>query len=682
MSWNSSIETLSGVGKQRANLFKRVGVETVSDLLTYYPREYEDRRNVIRIKEVTIGELVTIKATVCTIPQNIKKRGLMVTKVKLKDTSGFIFALWFGQSYMKNNLKLGEEYFFTGKVSFKYGQMQLQSPDFIKSDQEESTSIFPLYPLTSKLSQKVVRNLTKQALSVSSNVLVDFIPESIREKYHLAAYNFAIDQIHYPDNYENLELARKRIVFEEFYILQVGLMQIKNILTNKKEGFILNPVEEEEAFLYTLPFTLTQAQNKVWDEIKGDLASKGIMNRLVQGDVGSGKTIIALLGLLQTVKNGFQGALMVPTEVLAKQHFEEATKLLAPFNIRLALLVGSVTKKNKEKIYEQLESGEIDVVIGTHAVIQDALSFKALGLVITDEQHRFGVRQRTALAEKNNKANILVMTATPIPRTLALILYGDLDISIIDELPPGRQVIKTYSVSKSYHQRIYNFIREQVDEGRQAYIICPMVEESDEQSDLKAVVQYTEYLQGEVFDLPIAYLHGKQKAKEKNDIITRFANNEIKILVSTTVVEVGVNVPNATVMLIENAERFGLAQLHQLRGRVGRGKHQSYCVLITDSKNDVTAKRMKIMTESNDGFQLSEVDLSLRGPGDVFGLKQHGLPNFKVANIYENMGILKEAQEAAKETIKLDPRLEKESNKDLKQRIDAYFKDSENYVTL
>lgn len=678
----ASVEVLSGVGKQRLNLLNKMGIYTIQDLFIHYPREYEDRRTVTAIKDIRDGDQVTILATICTQPQNIKKGRLMMTKVKLKDDSGFIFACWFGQGYIKNNLKFNETYYFTGKANFKYGQMQLSSPDFVNVKQEEATSILPLYPLTSKLSQKVLRNLTKQALSLYKDVLIDAIPQYIRESFNLAAYDFSMDQIHYPDNEENLNIARDRIIFEEFYLLQVGLLQIKNQTVMDKEGFVLNKVSQEDMFLDSLPFQLTGAQQKVWEEIQKDLESHKVMNRLVQGDVGSGKTMIALLGLLRTVMNGHQGALMVPTEVLAKQHYEEAVDRLKAFNLNIELLVGSVTKKNKERIYAGLEDGSIDMVIGTHALIQEGVQFKSLGLVITDEQHRFGVRQRTDLSDKNEMTNILVMTATPIPRTLALILYGDMDVSIIDELPPGRQQIKTYSVPKSYHDRLYTFIRKEVHEGRQAYIICPMVEESEEQGDLKAVVQYTEFLKNEIFtDIEVTYLHGKQKAKEKNNILSDFANAKTKILVSTTVVEVGVNVPNATVMLIENAERFGLAQLHQLRGRVGRGKYQSYCILVTDSKNEVTSKRMKIMTESTDGFVLSEMDLKLRGPGDIFGLKQHGLPNFRLANIYENMDILKEAQEAAKQTVEMDPQLQLDIHQDLNRYIGQYFNHFQN-VTL
>lgn len=672
---NTSIDTLSGVGKQRVQALNRLGLYTVGDLLNHYPREYEDRRKVSQIKDLKIGELATIKARVCVQPQNIKKGKMVMTRVRLQDDSGFVYAVWFGQAYMRNSLKHNHTYYFTGKVSFKYNQMQLQSPDFMDITKDEVTSILPLYPITSKMSQKIIRNLTAQALSLYKHVLVDAVPKYVREKYELAAYDFAIDQIHYPDNEKHLAIAKQRLIFEEFYMLQVGLMQIKNKVSGNRIGLQINEVDEEKKFLDSLPFQLTNAQARVWQEIKQDLKSKHVMNRLVQGDVGSGKTMIALLAILQTVQNGHQGALMVPTEVLAKQHFEEALQRLEAFNLNIELLVGSVTKKNKERIYEGLRNGSIDIVIGTHALIQEGVQFKSLGLVVTDEQHRFGVRQRTDLTDKNSQTNILVMTATPIPRTLALILYGDMDVSIIDELPPGRQVIKTYSVNKTYHERIYSFIRKEVEAGRQAYIICPMVEESEEQTELKAVVQYTEFLQSEVFpDLQVAYLHGKQKAKEKNAILSNFASGETQILVSTTVVEVGVNVPNATIMLIENAERFGLAQLHQLRGRVGRGKYQSYCVLVTEAKSEVTKKRMSIMSESSDGFVLSEMDLKIRGPGDIFGLKQHGLPEFKLANIYENMDILKLAQEAAKKTIDEDPMLVREHHALLNKHIKNYFK--------
>lgn len=679
---NLPITQLKGVGEQRQKLFAKVGIHSIHDLMTYFPREYEDRRKVTLIKDLEVGQKVTIKGRICTVPQNVRKGKMIMTRTKLMDESGMIFAVWFGQAYMRNNMRLGEEYYFTGRIQFKYGQMQLNSPDIVPVNAGQATSILPLYPLTYKLNQKIVRQMTKQVLSEYLRMQEEFIPEHVLSAYDLQEYQTAIEQVHFPDDYESLHKAKRRIIFEEFFVLQVGLRQLKNIVAETKEGCILKDVEEEKELLKALPFKLTKAQQKVYDEIREDLSSKRLMNRLVQGDVGSGKTIIALLALLRTVKNGFQGVLMAPTEVLAKQHYEGAIELLKTFGINIALLVGSVTKKNKEKIYQGLATGDIDMVIGTHAIIEDKVLFNNLGLVITDEQHRFGVRQRTALSDKNGQANILVMTATPIPRTLALILYGDMDVSVIDELPPGRQVIKTYSVKTTYHDRIYDFIKKEVDQGRQAYIICPMVEEGDN-NDLKAVVQYTEYLQKEIFnDYAITYLHGKQKAKEKNRILGDFAEGKTQILVSTTVVEVGVNVPNATVMLIENAERFGLAQIHQLRGRVGRGKHQSYCVLVTDAKNDVTKKRMKIMTESNDGFKLSEVDLQVRGPGDVFGLMQHGLPNFKVANIYEHMDILKEAGEVAKNIVDLDPRLEWKEHEKLKNHIDYYFNQANSYLTL
>jgi len=684
MNKNILVNDLSGIGEKRASVLNKMGIFTVEDLLNYFPRAYENRSNITKIIDVKPNLTYTLKTVIYSRPQNMKKGKMLLTKIKVKDKSGFIDLIWFKQPYLKNTFKIGEQYLFTGKVVFKYGQMQMASPDYhkIENDVNMGNCILPVYSITKSMSQKIMQKIILNCFDDNLKLMHEFIPAKIRGKYGLMDYNTAIKQIHYPNTEEELEKARLRLIFDEFFILQLGLMNLKKNFNNEYTGIKFFHNEVEGVFLSTLPFNLTKAQSKTWNEIKNDLYSEKSMNRLVQGDVGSGKTIIAILSLIVAVKNGYQGCMMAPTEVLANQHYLEIIKLLDKFNIKCDLLVGSLTKKKKTEVLSRIKNGEVDIVVGTHALIQPGVEFEKLGLVITDEQHRFGVRQRMDLTGKGIYPNVIVMTATPIPRTLALILYGDLDISVIDELPPGRKEIKTYQVSDSYHQRIYNFIKEEISNNRQGYIICPTVEENAE-NDLKSVVEYAAYLQNEVFDNSIVrYIHGKMKPKEKNEIMELLVKGEIDILVSTTVIEVGVNVPNATIMMIENAERFGLAQLHQLRGRVGRGNHQSYCILVTNSKNKVTSERMKVMTDSNDGFLISEMDLKLRGPGDFFGLKQHGLPNFKLANIYEHMDILKDARDAAKEIIGDDKYLQKEQNNCLREKIENYFSKSTSFHIL
>lgn len=516
------------------------------------------------------------------------------------------------------------------------------------------------------------RQLIKTTIDDMYNELSEFLPLWIRNEYNLPERNFAILNIHFPINDESFFKARHRLVFEEFLLLQLGLMHIKISTSKVKRGLMINEICIEE-LLKKLPFKLTYAQQRALIDIKKDLSSGNAMNRLIQGDVGSGKTIIAVLIAFIMFQNGYQTAMMVPTEVLAKQHYESFNEYLSYTKIKIAILTGSMSKKQKTDVVDKIEKGEVDIILGTHSLIQENLIFKNLGLVITDEQHRFGVRQRAKLSNKGNNPHILVMTATPIPRTLALILYGDLDITVIDELPPGRQNIDTFAVNTSYRDRIYEFIKKEILKGRQAYIICPMVEDSQQQ-DLQSVKEYTKKIKESILgNYEIQYVCGKMKAKEKQYIMDKYISGKIDVLVSTTVIEVGINVPNATIMVIENSERFGLAQLHQLRGRVGRGTYKSYCILITDSKNKITSKRMKIMSTSNDGFELSEVDLDLRGPGDFFGTRQHGIPELKIANLYKDIDILKLAQEASKKLLKYDFNIEKQENLLLNTRLGKFF---------
>ena len=680
MQLTDSIYDLKGVGEKVGDKLAKLGIFTLKDMVEHYPREYEDRRQLTPIGECKIEESNNILARVCSKPQITKKGSKIIVSFRVKDDTGNLMITFFGQAYMKNQFKLGESYLFYGKVKHKYGCLEMDSPEYQKIVEDTSlqtvAKITPIYPATNKLSQKVIRSLIQTCLDEVLPQVEDHLPSRIREQYHLISKQDALRGIHFPKDSDHFFEARKRLVFEELFMLQLSLYQLKADFAKKLMGISHKVTPKLRDFMATLPFELTGAQKRVMREITADLKSQYAMNRLVQGDVGSGKTVIAAISLFMAVEDGYQGALMAPTEVLAIQHYEFIHEIMAPFNIRVGLLTGSTTAKQKRELLAGLQTGEISILIGTHALIEDNVEIPHLGLVITDEQHRFGVRQRLKLAEKGNIPDVMVMTATPIPRTLALILYGDMDISIIDELPPGRQPIKTNAVGSPYHPRIYQFIERQVAEGRQCYIICPMVEENEKVGDLKNVMDYTEYLQTQVFPhIPMAYLHGKMKPKEKNAIMAAFAKNETKILVSTTVIEVGVNVPNATLMLIENAERFGLSQLHQLRGRVGRGKHQSFCILVSDSKNKVTQKRLKIMEESTDGFVIAETDLKLRGPGEFFGTKQHGLPEMKIANLYTDAKVLKEVQVCVNKLIQMDPNLSNQENNQLLEEMAARLND-------
>ena len=670
MSLNDSIYDLKGVGDKVGAKLAKAGIMTLRDLVEFYPREYEDRRAITRIDECQIDESSNILARVCSNPTVVKKGSKIIVSFRVKDASGAMNITFFNQAYMKNNFKFGELYLFYGKVTHKYGTHEMSSPEYQKVEDEshlgEVAKITPIYPSPSKLSQKVIRGLIKKGLDEVLDSVEDNLPIAIREQYGLIDKKSALINIHFPKDNDIFFMARKRLVFEELFMLQLSLYSMKADFAKKLLGVSHTVTSRLREFMEILPFELTGAQKRVMREITSDIKSKYAMNRLVQGDVGSGKTVIAAITLFMVVMDGYQGALMAPTEVLARQHYEFISEIMEKFDIKVGLLTGSTTAKQKRLLLSDLKDGEIDIVIGTHALIEDNVEIPKLGIVITDEQHRFGVRQRLKLSQKGMMPDVMVMTATPIPRTLALILYGDMDISIVDELPPGRMPIKTNAVSSDYHPRIYRFIEKHVAEGRQCYIICPMVEDKESSPELTNVVDYYEKLSTEVFpNIPVGYLHGKMKAKEKNEVMEKFAQGEIKILISTTVIEVGVNVPNSTIMVIENAERFGLSQLHQLRGRVGRGKHQSFCILVSDSKNKVTKKRLQIMEKSTDGFVIAETDLKLRGPGEFFGTKQHGLPEMKIANLYTDANVLKDVQICTKAMIKMDPELSSEENQKL-----------------
>ena len=575
-------------------------------------------------------------------------------------------------------MKYGKKYRFFGKISNKYGKIDLTSPVFDEIEKKNNTGkIIPLYPLTFSLSQNTIRKIIENGLKdvEEDGGLKETLPQYILNEYKLEEINKAIETVHFPKEFADFEIARKRFVFEELLLTQLALLQLKNSNLKDHKGISFSKDAHMSDVINSFPFNLTKAQLRVLEEIDKNMEQDKSMNRLLQGDVGSGKTVVAMISAYKAVKSGYQVAVLAPTAILATQHLENFQKILKKFDIRCELLISGITKKKKTEILEKLQNGEIDILIGTHAMLEENVTFKNLGLVVTDEQHRFGVKQRTTMAQKGENPDVLVMSATPIPRTLALILYGDLDISVIDELPPNRKKIETFAVTKALEDRVNNFVRKQVDEGRQAYIVCPLVEESEE-NDLQSVISLYEKCKTEVFpNYRIEYIHGKMKQKEKDDIMERFKNGEIDILISTTVIEVGVDVPNSSIMVIEDAQRFGLAQLHQLRGRVGRGEYQSYCILKYEGKGKNTRERMKIMTQTNDGFVISQKDLELRGSGDFFGTNQHGIPDFKIANLFTDIDILKLAQEAAIKIVNDDEKLEKPENDLLKELVKDKFTD-------
>ena len=671
---NKEVQFVKGVGPNRVKLLNKLNIYTLRDLITYFPRNHEDRSIAKKIAECADGETVLIKATALTKITEIRARRLYIYRLVVNDESSSCVITWFNQKYLKDKFKVGETYTFFGKIENKGGTFEMKSPVFDEDGVDKNTGkIVPIYPLTSRLSQNVLRKIIESGIDEVYGNLEENIPDYILQKYKLLGINEAYKNIHFPSSNSDFIRAKNRLVFEELLALQLALFRLKEGQKYDEKGIKFDTNIKMQDVIDTLPFTLTNAQKRVLNEIDKDMEKDTAMNRLLQGDVGSGKTVVSIVAAYKAVKSGYQAAIMAPTAILADQHLKNFTKMLEPFGIRCELLVSSVTKKNKELILERLKNGEIDILIGTHALLEDNVVFKNLGLVVTDEQHRFGVKQRATIVAKGNNPDVIVMSATPIPRTLALILYGDLDISIIDELPPNRKKIETYAVGKDMEERIIAFVKKLIGEGRQAYIVCPLVEDSDDM-DLKSVTALAEKYKTEVFcEYRVEYLHGKMKSKEKDDIMQRFKNGEIDILISTTVIEVGVDVPNASIMIIENAERFGLAQLHQLRGRVGRGEYKSYCILKNEGHSKVCKERMKVMCQTNDGFVISEKDLELRGSGDFFGTAQHGVPELKIANLFENIRELKEVQELASQIIADDPNLEKEKNFRLKNLIEDKF---------
>ncbi len=652
------IRQVKGIGEKTEKLFNKLGVDTTEQLLEYYPRNYDEYKLPITVKELDNEVVAAFSCMIVTAPVIKRVKNLSILIINARDDGGSVITLkWYNMPFLRGKFKIGMHLVFRGKVSkntykgrgSNEGEVILEQPEyfFLGDYEKKMGEMTPIYRLTEGLSNKLVTKSVRQVLD-NENSVHEFMPEYIINRFSLMNHDEAIRKIHFPMSFLEMNEARKRLAFNEFFLFILALRRFKEreeIIENK---FIIKHSDKTEEFISKLPYELTQAQVKVVDEIKRDFESSKVMNRLIQGDVGSGKTIVALIALLDTVFEGYQGAMMAPTEVLASQHFEGIVKMFNEYGIDIGveLLVGSMTAKEKREAYERIANGESSIIIGTNAIIQEKVIYKDLALVITDEQHRFGVKQREKLSTKGEYPHIIVMSATPIPRTLAIILYGDLDISVIDVLPKGRLPIKNCVVGKEYHPKAYKFIDSEVNKGRQCYVICPMIEENEDM-DVTDVINYTNTLRENLNpNVKIEYLHGKMKPQEKNEIMERFSENKIQVLVSTTVIEVGINVPNATVMMVENAERFGLASLHQLRGRVGRGEHQSYCIFVSGSNKQETMERLEILNQSNDGFEIASWDLKLRGPGDFFGVRQSGEMDFKIGDIYSDMITLKEASDA------------------------------------
>lgn len=668
---NDDIKFIKGIGEKKAELFRKLGISTVGSLINHFPRNYQDWSKEMTADSCEDNTDACIKATLITpVHEHRIRKGLTLYKCSFTDGKTTIKVTIFNNKFLAKSLKEFHDYILFGKITKTLTGAEMSSPKIEKA--ENNIGIHPIYPAAEKLSSKAILNAMKTALE-NLPAFMETLPKYITDKYNLCSLDFALRQIHFPIDFESLEKARERLVFEELLTLQLGLLKLKS---RNRECTNLKIISDYTAEYYALlPFTPTNAQKNAIKDCISDMKKDYPMNRLIQGDVGSGKTAVAAGAVYSAIKNGFQCALMAPTEILAAQHYETLSALLEKADFSIALITGSTSAKEKKDIKARLSAGEIDLVIGTHALIQNDVEFKNLALVITDEQHRFGVNQRSALSSKGKNVHTLVMSATPIPRTLALIIYGDLDISILNELPPGRQEIRTDVVNSTYHQRIYKFIKDAVDRGNQAYIVCSLVEEGE--SDLIPAVQYAEQLANTAFrGYSIGLLHGKMKAAEKEKIMTSFANGDVKILISTTVVEVGVDVPNATVMVIENAERFGLSQLHQLRGRVGRGTDKSFCILVSDSESESAKERLAIMKKYSDGFKIADEDLKQRGPGDFFGNKQHGLPDLKIADMLNDIDTLKLCRQCADEILETDFNLDSPENRILLKKINKMFRRS------
>lgn len=675
---NTDVRYIKGIGEQRAKALGKLGIATLRDLISYFPRAYDDRTALRRIADLVPGEAAGVAAMVASPPtiSHIRK-GLDLVKLRAVDDTGTLDVTFFNQAWLKNSLHQGETYIFYGRAEGSLLRHQMANPVVEPEGRREVTGrIVPIYPLTAGVSQLILSRSIRQGLDACADILPDVLPDRVRRDHQLCRIEYAYENIHFPESAEALDLARRRLAFEELFLFTIGLERLRS----RREVVHVPPCGgvDMELFYRALPFTLTDAQRRCVEEALADMRSGTPMNRLCQGDVGSGKTMVATACVYFMVKNGRQAALMAPTEILARQHFETLSPLMARLGLTCALLTGSTRAKERRETLAGLAGGTIDLCIGTHALLTGDVQYGRLGLVVTDEQHRFGVNQRAALSQKAEAPHMLVLSATPIPRTLALVIYGDLDVSVIDQLPPGRQKVDTFALGESYRPRVNAFLRKQVQEGHQVFIVCPLVGDGDTLPDeRKAVTAYAKKLQEETFpDLRVSVLHGKMKPKEKEKVMETFAAGESDILVSTTVVEVGVDVPNATCMVVENAERFGLSQLHQLRGRVGRGQAKSYCILLSEHPSEETRRRLKVMTRTNNGFEISQEDLHLRGPGDFFGQRQHGLPTLKIADLACDMQLLEEAQSAARELLRRDEDLSRPEHRPLLERVRELFHDT------
>ena len=673
---NTDVRYIKGIGEKKAQALAKLGVFSLYDLVSYFPRKYEDRSTVMPIALTRGGESVCIEALVADTPRLTRvRRGLELVKLRAVDESGSVDITFFNQPYAKDNLIRGESYMFFGKIEAAGMRRSMVNPVYEKSTGRGTVTgrIIPIYRVCNGLNQRTMLQAVRQGLDACLDRIPDVLPQDVRERCRLAQTAYAYENIHFPKDFDALELARRRLIFEELFVLACALGRIRGERV-REEGIKLS-VHDMSRFWASLPFSPTGAQRRAIDQALGDISSGAVMNRLVQGDVGSGKTLVAAALMWQCAENGYMSAFMAPTEILAEQHYSTFTSMLAPLGVRIGRLTGAMSAKEKRETKAKLKAGEYDIVVGTHALFSQDVEYSNLALVVTDEQHRFGVGQRSALIAKGQKPHVLVMSATPIPRTLALIIYGDLDVSVIDELPPGRQKVDTFAVDESYRQRLNGFIRRLVGEGRQVFVVCPMVEENGELPiKLKSAQEHAAELAALFPDLTVACIHGKMKPKEKDAVMAAVVAGEVNILVATTVIEVGVDVPNAALMIIENAERFGLSQLHQLRGRVGRGTHKSYCVLVSDNDSEDVRARLSIMTKTNDGFRISEEDLRLRGPGDFFGSRQHGLPEMHVADLGADMDVMQRAQSEAQQLLAADPELTFPEHAALRQSVERMLR--------
>jgi len=677
MELRDSIVNLKGIGEKSAVSFAKVGVHTLEDLMEYYPRAYETYEEPVELSKAEDGKKYAVQGYILSVSAVKRYTKYQVFTVLIRAGSETMQGTWFNMPFLRNHFQRGGQYVFRGIVTVRGKQYRMEQPEhYTLGDYDRLLHVMqPKYPLTSGLTGKMVAKAVRQVLDRQELRVPEYLPETVLLKYHLETEWEALQNVHFPTGEKEMRRARNRLVFDEFLLFILGIRRLKEAGERLENMARMTETDRTRQLITALPYELTGAQKKVWGEIVADMTGSHVMNRLIQGDVGSGKTVLAVLALVLAGCNGWQGALMVPTEVLAKQHFHSICEMFRTCQIDLepVLLTGSMTAKEKRLAGEKIENGVAQIIIGTHALIQESVNYHRLGLVVTDEQHRFGVRQREILAEKGWHPHVLVMSATPIPRTLAIIIYGDLDISVVDELPAHRLPIKNCVVDESYRPSAYRFMEKEAEKGHQIYIICPMVEESEEM-ELENVTDYTKKLREILPTLSIAYLHGKMKAKEKNEIMEQFSEGKIQILVSTTVIEVGINVPNATVMMVENAERFGLAQLHQLRGRVGRGKAQSYCIFMSGSTGKATRKRLEVLNQSNDGFYIASEDLKLRGPGALFGIRQSGILEFRLGDIFQDAKVLQDASEAAGLILEEDPALNAPKHRALADRLERYLK--------